>query len=192
MRELRSRSSVRGRVRRREVCAPVTEATERKKLELSLLGLSRKMLCADAALKAYLSEFSRADHSPTVTTGRLAQLAKLVDSCVSELVNISQLPDSPLRQIAPDILSEYVAFPASGVLDYPRIRSRSPASCLSRREREVVCFLAQGKSNKEAAGALGISVRTVETHRAKIMFKLGLHSISELVLFAVRNNIVDP
>lgn len=52
-------------------------------------------------------------------------------------------------------------------------------------------MLAQGKFNKEVAGALGISVRTVETHRAKVMFKLELHSIGELVLFAVRNKMID-
>src|SRR6266567_3234665 len=68
----------------------------------------------------------------------------------------------------------------------------SPPKGLSKREREVVCLLASGKANKEAANALGISVRTVEAHRAKIMLKLGIHSITELVLYAVRNKIVEP
>lgn len=63
---------------------------------------------------------------------------------------------------------------------------------LSKREREVVCLLASGKANKEAADALGISVRTVEAHRAKVMLKLGIHSITELVLYAVRNKLVKP
>jgi two-component system response regulator NreC len=72
-----------------------------------------------------------------------------------------------------------------------RKKLESPASCLSQREREVVCLLALAKCNKEVAAALGISVRTVETHRAKVMFKLGLHSISELVLFAVRSKMID-
>ncbi|MBI1747741.1 MAG: helix-turn-helix transcriptional regulator [Acidobacteria bacterium] len=150
------------------------------------------MLCADAALRAYTDEYSKVNRSPTEKTERLVQLAKLVNLCVSEFLKISQLPDSPPRQISPDILSEDGSFPTSGISDYLQITGRPPASCLSKREREVVCLLAQGKSNKEAAGALGISVRTVETHRAKIMFKLGLHSISELVLFAVRNKMIDP
>ncbi len=68
----------------------------------------------------------------------------------------------------------------------------SPPKGLSKREREVVCLLASGKANKEAANALGISVRTVEAHRAKIMLKLRIHSITELVLYAVRNEIVKP
>ena len=61
---------------------------------------------------------------------------------------------------------------------------------LTRREREIVQLLAGGSSNKEVASTLGISVKTVETHRAKIMRKLGLSSIARLVRFAVRENII--
>jgi two-component system response regulator NreC len=49
--------------------------------------------------------------------------------------------------------------------------------------------LAEGKTNKEIAALLGITVRTVETHRAKIMLKLGLHSLAELIHYAVRRGI---
>lgn len=63
---------------------------------------------------------------------------------------------------------------------------------LTAREREIVQLLAEGKSNKEVATALNISVKTAETHRTNIMNKLDLHSISELVRYAVRNNIVEP
>jgi DNA-binding NarL/FixJ family response regulator len=66
---------------------------------------------------------------------------------------------------------------------------RSP-DCLSRRERQVFEFLAQGKSNKQIASLMNISIRTVETHRAKLMLKLDLHSIVALVRYAVRNRIV--
>jgi DNA-binding NarL/FixJ family response regulator len=58
------------------------------------------------------------------------------------------------------------------------------------RETEVTRLLAEGKSNKEIASILGIALRTVETHRAKIMLKLGLHSIAELVHYAIRRKIV--
>lgn len=60
------------------------------------------------------------------------------------------------------------------------------------REREIIQLLAEGSSNKEAAAALGISEKTVETHRAAIMRKLGLHSIGELVRYAIRNKIIEP
>lgn len=62
---------------------------------------------------------------------------------------------------------------------------------LTRRERQVVQLLAEGKSTKEVATVLDLSVKTAETHRSNIMSKLGLHSVSELVLYAVRNNIVQ-
>lgn len=63
---------------------------------------------------------------------------------------------------------------------------------LSPREREIVQLLAEGQSNKEVATTLGISVKTAETHRAAIMKKLGFSAFSELVRYAVRNNIVQP
>jgi len=62
---------------------------------------------------------------------------------------------------------------------------------LTRRERQVVQLLAEGKSTKEVASLLDLSVKTAETHRSNIMGKLGLHSVSELVMYAVRNNIVQ-
>ncbi len=62
---------------------------------------------------------------------------------------------------------------------------------LSAREREVVQLLVEGRSNKEVATALGISVKTVETHRARIMEKLNLKAFSDMVRYAVRNNIIS-
>jgi DNA-binding NarL/FixJ family response regulator len=69
-------------------------------------------------------------------------------------------------------------------------QSREKAA-LTRRERQVVQLLAEGRSSKEVAALLNLSVKTAETHRGNIMSKLGLHSVSELVLYAVRNNIVQ-
>jgi len=66
----------------------------------------------------------------------------------------------------------------------------APRAKLTPREREIVQLLAEGKSSREVADALGLSVKTAETHRANIMRKLNLHSVSDLVMYAVRNNIV--
>jgi DNA-binding NarL/FixJ family response regulator len=66
------------------------------------------------------------------------------------------------------------------------------AGCPSPRERQVLRLLADGNSNKEIASILDISTRTVECYRARIMFKLDLHSTAALVRYAVRNNIVEP
>ncbi len=63
---------------------------------------------------------------------------------------------------------------------------------LSAREREVVQLLAEGKSNKEIAANLNISVKTVEAHRSNIMHKLDLHSISQLTRYAIRNRMIQP
>jgi DNA-binding NarL/FixJ family response regulator len=68
----------------------------------------------------------------------------------------------------------------------------SGASMLSAREHEIVQLLAEGKSNKEVARALGISVKTAETHRSNIMRKTGFTSLADLVRFAVRNKIIEP
>jgi DNA-binding NarL/FixJ family response regulator len=70
-------------------------------------------------------------------------------------------------------------------------RQSQKKHALTRRERQVIQLLAEGKSTKEVATLLDLSVKTAETHRSNIMGKLGLHSVSELVLYAVRNQIVQ-
>ena len=62
---------------------------------------------------------------------------------------------------------------------------------LTPRENEILGLLAGGKSNKEIGAALGITVRTVETHRAKIMLKLDLHSIAQLIHYALGKGLTD-
>jgi DNA-binding CsgD family transcriptional regulator len=62
---------------------------------------------------------------------------------------------------------------------------------VSKREEEVLQLIAESRTNKEIATALGLSVYTVEAHRGRIMEKLNLHSIGELVRFAVRNGLID-
>jgi DNA-binding NarL/FixJ family response regulator len=72
-----------------------------------------------------------------------------------------------------------------------RTKSDTALSALTRREREIVQLIAEGKINKEVARLLDISVKTVETHRATAMHKLKLRSTAELVRYAVRNSIVE-
>lgn len=80
---------------------------------------------------------------------------------------------------------------SDAVLDDYRKHVTNPIDQLSSREREVLQMLAEGKTNKEIAGVLNLSVYTVDAHRGRIMEKLNLHSINELVRFAVRNGLVD-
>ncbi len=80
-----------------------------------------------------------------------------------------------------------------GFLNAPQAESPSDEpGRLSPREREIVQLLAEGRSNKEVAAVLGISVKTAETHRNNVMQKMGFHSITELVRYAVRNKLIEP
>jgi len=67
----------------------------------------------------------------------------------------------------------------------------APFRRLTPREIQIVQLVAESKSNKEVSNILQLSVKTVESHRAHIMEKLGLHSVAELVRYAIRNNIVE-
>jgi DNA-binding NarL/FixJ family response regulator len=62
---------------------------------------------------------------------------------------------------------------------------------LTRREREVLQLVAEGKSNKQVGVALRITTKTAETHRARMMAKLSLHSVADLVRYAIRNQIIE-
>lgn len=71
-------------------------------------------------------------------------------------------------------------------------RRREERSRLTPREQEIVRLVADGKTNKEMAALLNISIRTVETHRSNVMEKLDIHSVSDLVLYAIRHGLKDP
>ena len=82
----------------------------------------------------------------------------------------------------------------AGFLEKGHAISRNEAPnlpILTAREREVTQLLAEGKSSKEVASLLGLSTKTVETHRSNIMRKLSLHSVRDLVVYAIKNNIIQ-
>jgi DNA-binding NarL/FixJ family response regulator len=81
---------------------------------------------------------------------------------------------------------------ASATSNATGISHSSGTGALTPRERDVVRLLAQGKRTRETANTLGISERTAATHRTNIMRKLGVHSVGELVLYAIRNRMVSP
>jgi two-component system response regulator NreC len=80
---------------------------------------------------------------------------------------------------------------SEAVLSDYRRHVTDPLDLLSSREREVLQMIAEGKTNKDIATALNLSVYTVDAHRGRIMEKLNLHSVGELVRFAVRKGLVD-
>ena len=88
--------------------------------------------------------------------------------------------------------NSYLSPEVSGAIlkDY-RKHATNPMDLLTSREREVLQLIAEGKTNKDIASTLHLSVYTVDGHRTRIMDKLNLHSVGELVRFAVRNGLVD-
>jgi two-component system response regulator NreC len=80
---------------------------------------------------------------------------------------------------------------SDAVLSDYRRHVTDPLDLLTSREREVLQLIAEGKTNKEIATSLGLSVYTVEAHRGRLMEKLNLHSTGELVRFAVRSGLID-
>jgi DNA-binding NarL/FixJ family response regulator len=96
-----------------------------------------------------------------------------------------------LRQHKPFLTPTVTEFVLDG---YIRDGADHDASrgAVTAREREIVQLIAEGKSNKQAASALSISVKTIEAHRANIMRKLRLRSVTDLVRYAIRNKIAQP
>ena len=97
-----------------------------------------------------------------------------------------------LRQHRPFLTSKVTEFVLDDYLRRVEEQDHeAPHTSVTTREREIIQLLAEGKSNKEAASALGISVKTIEAHRANLMRKLHLRSLSDLVRYAIRNKIVQ-
>jgi DNA-binding NarL/FixJ family response regulator len=98
-----------------------------------------------------------------------------------------------LAQHRPFFTSKVSETILAGFLENGRaVEEQMIGGVLTGREREIVQLLAEGKSNRDVANALVISVKTVETHRATIMRKLGINSIVEMVHYAVRNKLIEP
>ena len=80
---------------------------------------------------------------------------------------------------------------SDAVLNDYRRHVTDPIDLLTSREREVLQMIAEGKTNKDVATVLNLSVYTVDAHRGRIMEKLNVHSVTDLVRFAVRCGLVD-
>jgi DNA-binding NarL/FixJ family response regulator len=107
----------------------------------------------------------------------------LKDSGETEFLNAVRAVSMGRGYLSPEV--------SDAVLDDYRKHVTNPIDLLSSREREVLQLIAESKTNKEIATALNLSVYTVEAHRSRIMEKLNLHSIGELVRFAMRNGLID-
>ena len=117
----------------------------------------------------------------TLRAGARGYLLK--DSVAADLVNAVRAVAAGEGYLSPAV--------SDAVLDDYRRHVTNPIDLLTSREREVLQMLAEGKTNKEIAAVLNLSVYTVDAHRGRIMEKLNVHSINELVRFAVRNGLID-
>jgi len=155
--------------------------------ELNGLAAARRILAAEAAARILILTAHESEELVREVLAAGAQGYVLKSDAGRVLVTALQslLDGRPFftSKVARTVLDGYLRSPTS---------EPSTASTLSAREQEIVQLLAEGKSNKEVARALGISVKTAETHRSNIMRKTGFGSLAELVRFAVRNKIIEP
>lgn len=155
--------------------------------ELNGLAATRRILEADPAARILILTAHESEQlvREVLAAGALGYVLKSDAGRVLVTALQSLLVGAPFftSKVATTVLEGYLRSPA------PELAG---LSVLSAREQEIVQLLAEGKSNKEVARALGISVKTAETHRSNIMRKTGLGSLAELVRFAVRNKIIEP
>ena len=130
--------------------------------------------------------------------GTASQVCAIVVEVMREIHQEPLLNDHRivLRKLAIRILREQTLAKSVAEIEFGEDRHQEHASnqedsdSLSRREREVLRFLAEGNANKEVAAILGISVKTVETYRTRVLHKLSLDSLVGLVHYAIRHQIV--
>jgi DNA-binding NarL/FixJ family response regulator len=151
--------------------------------ELNGIEATRRLLSANARIKVLVLSM----HKEAVYVREILKAGArgyiLKDAIDTELLNA-------IRSVAKG--DGYISPAVSGALlnDY-RKDVTDPVDLLSGREREVLQLIAEGKTNKEVATKLNLSVYTVDSHRGKIMEKLNLHSTGELVRFAIKHGLAD-
>jgi DNA-binding NarL/FixJ family response regulator len=111
----------------------------------------------------------------------------LKDNALEELIECIELVSERKIYLSHDITGIVV----DGFVSKNRESAETGEYAVSPREKEILQLLAEGKSNKDISDLLNLSIKTVETHRSNIMRKLGFHNITDLVLYAVRNHMIE-
>jgi DNA-binding NarL/FixJ family response regulator len=189
-----------------EVCAEASdgrEAVEKAKLlkpdcaildigmpNLNGLAATRQLTQHDPSLKIIVLTITDSDHVIREALDAGARGFVLKSDAVRDLVSAIEALQRGQMFFTPRVnemvlagfLEKGTAVPRGALPKFPN---------LTPREREVIQLLAEGKSSKEVATLLNLSTKTAETHRSNIMRKLGFHSIRDLVLYAVKNDIIQ-
>jgi DNA-binding CsgD family transcriptional regulator len=168
-----------------KVFAFVLEVTHKRKLDEALFGLTGKLFYLKDNLLRSLLEIQKRAPQRWGFDARLHESVELIEKCSAEIADI--LGTIRPRIAAPGHADAHSQEQVIGLLS----TSDGQRKPLSPREHEVLRLLASNKANKEIGVFLGISVRTVESHRRRIMEKLGIHSLAELVHYAIRHGLVE-
>ena len=115
----------------------------------------------------------------------------LKDSCVDELPVLLRAVARGETYLSPGISKQVVEALKTRLGDGTGADQGSPTDRLTPRQREILQLVAEGKSTKEIASALALSVKTVETHRAQIMDRLDIHDVPGLVRYAIRAGLIS-
>ena len=173
------------------VLALVVEVTGKKQIENALFALNGKLSYVKENLWRDLREREASGLYKTASQAPLHRSLELLTQCaqdVAELIKALDLLHPPnLTGHHFDGLRTFPSRPSS-----PALADSRAAKPLTLREQQVLRLLASSHANKQIAALLGISVRTVECHRRRIMEKLEIHSLSGLVHYAIRHNLVEP
>ena len=189
-----------------EVCAEAAdgrEAVEKAKLlkpdfvildigmpNLNGLAATRQLTEHDPNFKIIVLTITDSDHVIREALDAGARGFVLKSDAVRDLISAIQALQRGQMFFTPRVNEMVLA----GFLEKGTVAHRGGAPKfpnLTPREREVIQLLAEGKSSKEVATVLNLSTKTAETHRSNIMRKLGFHSIRDLVLYAVKNDIIQ-
>jgi PAS domain S-box len=178
--------------------ALVLEVTQQHNIQRSLRTVIHNLAAASSTLKlnSNLEQTTDEIRASSSQSHFNSQLTYLVDSCLAEVQKIQAvgqgLPSVVISRTQTLNSGNAVNCLLDGGKDVECTAAhRNRTTPLTARERKVLELLAESHSNKEIALALGISVRTAETYRARIMNKLNLHSLVHLVRYAIRNGIVQ-
>jgi len=189
-----------------EVCAEVTNGREaveqarRLKPDVAVLDITMPELNGLEAARQILKEAPRTEVL-IITMHDSEEVARQVVRAGARGFVLKSDTDKSLVTAVETLLQHkpFLTAPVADILleRYLGAGSQEPGvefldDRLTPREREVLQLVAEGKSNKEVASALGLSAKTVESHRANIMHKLNLHSVSDLVRYALRNKMLPP
>lgn len=160
-----------------DVWMPRLSGIEATRRIVRLPGSTRVMMLTMHKARSHVEEALRAGASGYV----------LKDAPAVEVIAALEAVQRGECYLSPSITQQVV-----DALAHPGSPESSPLAGLTEREREVLQLIAEGHSSKEIAQLFGVSLKTVESHRANLMDKLNLHKVSLLVRFAIRAGLVAP